>query len=51
MKIIHFDFFNSKKIIQEPLRSKLKEKMVIIYDMITNKDYDGDKCAEILFSE
>lgn len=51
MKILHFDYFNSDALMEEPLRTRLKEKMLVIHEMIKNQDYDGDKCAELLFSD
>lgn len=51
MKILHFDYFNCEKLKNEPLRASLKEKMLVIHEMIKNQDYDGDKCAELLFSD
>jgi hypothetical protein len=49
MKILHFDFYNCESLKQEPIYSVLREKMAIIHEMLKNEDYDGDKCADILF--
>lgn len=51
MSILYFDYFNTEILMQEPLRTVLKEKMLIIHDMVKNHDFDGDKCAELLLSE
>jgi hypothetical protein len=51
MKILHFDYFNADKLMAEPLRTSLKEKMLVVHEMIKNQEYDGDKCAEMLFSD
>ena len=51
MKLMHFDYFNAYKLKEEPLRTSLKEKMEIVHQMIKDKDFDGDKCAELLFSD
>jgi hypothetical protein len=51
MKILHFDYFNADKLKVEPLRTRLLEKMLVIHDMIKNQDYDGDRCAELLFTD
>lgn len=51
MKLLHLDYFNCDQLQKEPVRTSLLEKMLVIHEMIKNEDYDGDKCAELLFSD
>lgn len=49
MEILFFDYFNALKLKEEPLRSIVEEKMKPVVQMVMEENYDGDKCAEILF--
>lgn len=49
MEILYFDYFNALKLKEEPLRSIVEEKMKPVVQMVVEENYDGDKCAEILF--
>lgn len=51
MKLLHFEYFNVKKLNTEPLRSVMKEKMSAIHQMVKEGNFDGDLCAEMLLSE
>lgn len=51
MEILYFDYFNALKLKEEPLRRIVGEKMEPVFQMVLDEDYDGDKCAEILFEE
>lgn len=51
MKLLHFEYFNVKKLNTEPLRSVMKEKMSAIHQMVKQDNFDGDLCAEMLLSE
>lgn len=48
MDVLYFDYLGTEFLKVEPLRSLIIEKMAPIMEMIKEKNYDGDKVAEIL---
>ena len=50
MEIMFFNYFNVESLIEEQTKQDLLLKMTQIYQMILKGDMDGDRCAEILFS-
>ena len=49
MNILKFNYFNVESLLDDSVKDDLLRKMTSIYHLILKKDYDGDKCAELLF--
>ena len=50
MQTMSFNYFNVESLIEDSIKQDLRQKMTIVYQMIVKKNYDGDRSAELLFS-